>query len=45
MSSLASQIEFVPLEFLRLDPRNPRLTEAQQAGGTTTIDQLEADGP
>ena len=41
MSSLASQIEFVPLESLRLDPRNPRLTEAEQAGGTTPIEQLK----
>jgi len=41
MSSLASQIEFVPLESLQLDPCNPRLTDAEQAGGKTTIEQLK----
>ncbi len=41
MPSLASQIEFVPLECLQLDPRNPRLTEAEQAGGKSAIEQLQ----
>lgn len=42
MPPLASQIEFVPLERLQADPRNPRLTEAEQAsaGSQATLLQL-----
>jgi hypothetical protein len=40
MDSLADQIDYVALDQLRLDPRNPRLTEAEQAAVSDQSDLL-----
>ena len=41
MPSLSTQIEYVPLDHLQLDAKNPRLTEAQQERATSQESLLQ----